>query len=197
MSGWFAESTFWYYVGHRVWDDVAAQIEESLGPLDSEAKKAGFPLEWDRGLAVPWATICRVYLLSKEHVPDLGPREFEALRRGVSASISPRGFFEHALKRILGNVEQPALPGRQLVDSLADTFALASIRYLVADLDAELLHPRVLEWVVTDYLVHQAALLAIASERDFWAACEGEYRRRRPGWFRRTFSNADTWLFER
>lgn len=195
MFDYLSESTFWYYLGHQVWDVVSTQIVESLGSMNNRAKELGIPVEWKRDLAVPWATGCRVYILSKQYVPDASRAQFQALRTGISASISPRQFFDHALQRIIGNVTQPALSNRRLTDSVADTFAAAAMNYVVPDVLAESLHLHVLECVVTDDIIHGAALLAIASENGFWEYCVTEYSRRRPWWFKRTFLNADKWLF--
>lgn len=197
MTNYLSESTFWYYFGHLVWDNVSTQINESLIPMNEKAKELGIPVEWKHKQAIPWATCCRVYILSKQHVPNISRKQFQALRTGVSASISPRDFFSHALQRILGNVDQPALPNRQMTDSVADTFAVGSINYLVPDNVAEKIHARVLEFVVKDEIIHGAALLAIASENKFWDHRVEEYRKRRPGWIKRIFSNADKWLFQR
>jgi len=191
------ESTFWYYLGHRVWDDVTGQIAEAVIPMNVRAREEGIPVVWKLDRAVPWAAVCRVYVLSKQHFADATQAQFRSLRRGCSASIQPRGFFDQALKRVLGNINEPALPNREPIDSLADTFAAASMNYTIPDRVAESIHPSVLEWIVADQVIHTAALLAVTPEEHFWDECTSEYGRRRPGWIRRTFSNAATWLFGR
>lgn len=145
MTGYLSDSTFWYYLGHRAWDNVTAQITESIHAMNARAREVGFPVEWTSGRTVPWATVCRVHILSKQHLAHATKAQFGSLCRGCSASIQPRGFFEHALRRVLGNIDKPALPSREPIDSLADTFAAASMNYTIPDRVAESIHPSVLE----------------------------------------------------
>lgn len=197
MTEYTSESAFWYYVGHRLWNATTNEVNESLNPMNVRAAGANVPVEWKPDKAVPWATSCRAYILSKQHISDRGHRHFHAFMRGLSASLGPRGFFDHALQRIMGNVQVPALPNRQLIDSVADTFAAASLSYKISDDLAESIHDSILEWIVTDQVIHSAALLAISTKKNFWDESVDEYGKRRPGWLRRNFFNADNWLFSK
>lgn len=114
--------------------------------------------------------------------------------------MSPPQFFHDAMDRAIGNIGKPAFANREPVDSLADTFALGSVKYsgphLSSDLatEAKLQEP-FMAWIVTDEHVHKAVLLVVLSEDGFWETCLEEYAKKRPGWFRRTFTDANKWLF--
>lgn len=175
MANHLAEATLWYYLGHRTGDSVTAQIAESIDPMNAEARRVGFPVEWTSNQAIAWATVCRLYIISKQYLGDARKHEFTSLCRGCSASIRPRSFFERAFKRVVGNVTNLSLPNRKTIDSVADTFAIASMNYMVPESTATAIHPSVLEWVVTDELIHTAALLAITPENWFWNISVTEY----------------------
>lgn len=194
------ESTFWYFLARRTWDAVSTQIDESLEPMNLRARECQLPIEWKRDRAILWATVCRVFMLSKLHIPQMSSGDFPNLCRGASALFSSRGFFDMAHQRLIGNVNSPAFAGREPLDSVADTFALGSASYRGPGRSAEGSPPLILQepmtqWVVTDELVHKASLLAVMSEGGFWEDCLAEYARRRPGWFRRQFTDARKWLF--
>jgi hypothetical protein len=165
--------------------------------MNARATEADIPVEWKPDKAIPWATCCRAYILSKKHVPNTDHSNFRVFMSGVSASLGPLGFFDHALQCIMGNVEHPAFPNSNIADSVADTFAAASVSYKIPDGIAETIHGSILEWVVTDEVIHEASLLAIASKKDFWNESVDEYEKRRPGWLRRNLTMADKWLFRK
>ena len=191
-----SESTFWYYLGHCLWSEATDDIIESVLPMNSRASELHVPVEWRNASSIPWAVSCRAYILSQEYAGEAGRKTFNAFRSGISASIGPKGFFGHALERIMGNVLQPALPGRAVYDTVADAFAAASMNYVVSDAEAESIHPRILELIVTDHVLHEAALLVVTPSKDIWLRCVSEYSERRPPLFKRLFSNADKWLFK-
>jgi hypothetical protein len=195
LESFVGESALWYYLGRRVQDAATTQVPDLVNAMNGHARDADIPVEWRLHNAIPWATCCRVFLLAKQHAPALSKQQFWATQSGVSACFTPPAFFGDALKQILANVNEPALPGREPADSVADTFAAASMSYTVPHSIAETLHATVLFWVVTDPVVHDAALLAVRSEEGFWRSCVRTYATRRPGWLRRAFGNADRWLF--
>jgi hypothetical protein len=191
-----SESPFWYYVGHCLWKDATDDIIQSIPPMNKRARDLNIPIEWNASSSIPWAVSCRAYVLSKEYANNADRKTFNAFRSGISASIGPQGFFDHALERIIGNVSSPAFSERLPHDSVADTFALGSMNYLVPEAEAEQIHLQILELVAADPQLHQAALLAVAPDRNLWHRCVSEYRERRPSFFKRVFSNADSWLFK-
>lgn len=193
MSSFAGESTFWYYVARQTEQRVASQILESIETMTRRAAELELPIRWRPERSVPWATACRLYVISKQRID--AQSEFRAFRNGASAIFQPRTFLDDAFTRIVGNVSGPAFSGRSPTDSIADSFAMAALEYRVPDSMAEVIHADVLTHVVTDEVMHAAALLAVAPERELWEGYIRDYRARRPSWFRRTFSNADVWLF--
>jgi len=189
------ESTLWYFIGRRLWQEATDGIAQFTNEMNFRAKVLRLPVEWPNSQCIPWAVCCRSYILSKQCTPTSTKSLFNAFHRGMSASMGPRGFFDHAFRRVLGNISQPPFPGRPPIDSVADTFALASMKYLVPDPEAEQLHSHVMETVVTDQQIHGAAVRACTLRGDFLQQSLRSYAERRPGWFRRHFINADTWLF--
>lgn len=194
------ESTFWYFLARRTREAVSTQIDESLELMNLRAGECQLPIEWKRDSAILWATACRLFMLSKLHFPEMSRWGFSSLCRGASALFSPRAFFDLALRRVIDNVNSPAFAGREPLDSVADTFALGSASYSGPGRSAEGSPPLVLQapmtqWVVTDDIVHKASVLAVILEDRFWEECVAEYAQRRPGWFRRQFTDANKWLF--
>ena len=194
------EITFWYFLAGRAWEAVSSQIDEPLELMNLRAQECQLPIEWKHQLAMPWATVCRVFILAKHHFPKMSSWDFAILCRGASATFSPRGFFDGALRRALDNVNSAAFAGREPLDSVADTFALGSASLSGPGYSAEGSSPfslqmPLVQWIVTDDVVHKAALLAVHSIDEFWQECVAEYIQRRPGWFRRQFTDANTWLF--
>lgn len=194
------ESTFWYYLCRRTWDAVSKQIDDAIALMNIRAREEGLPLEWTREAAISWATVCRMYLMLRVHLPAMSRWEFTSFRQGGSAAMSPRQCFHDALSRAIGNINGPALANREPVDSLADTFALGSVRYsgprVSSDPTVDVLSQEpLMAWMVTDEHVHKSALFAVLSEDGFWDAGLEDYAKKRPGWFRRTFTDANKWLF--
>lgn len=189
------ESTLWYFIGHHIWQEATDEIDQYTNEMNLRAKALCLPIEWPNSQCIPWAVCCRFYILSKQLPSPPSKSLFKAFNRGMSASMGPQGFFDHAFRRILENVSQPAFPGRSLIDSVADTFALASMKYVIPDPQAELVHPRIIETVVTDEQIHNSAMRACIIKDDFLQQSLATYTERRPGWFKRYFTNADTWLF--
>ena len=194
------ESTFWYFLARRTREAVSTQIDESLELMNFRAAECQLPIEWKRDSAVLWATVCRVFLLAKVRFPEMSRWNFGSFHRGASAMFSPTGFFDLALRRAIDNVNSPAFVGREPLDSVADTFVLGSASYSGPGRSAEgspplILQEPIVQWIVTDDVVHKAALLAVLSEDEFWQECVAEYIQRRPGWCRRQFTDANKWLF--
>lgn len=194
------DSTFWYFLCRRTWGLVSAQIAESLEVMNRRATEMKMPLVWQANAAVSWATVCRIHLFAVTDAVEMSKWQFIQMRLGASRAMSPREFFFEAFQRIVANVNQPAFPGRSGIDSVADTFALGSASWPgvpnnVDDKVLGVLQAPVIQLVVTDPIIHTAALLAVTSEKGAWESAVSEYSRRRPRWFRRNFTNADTWLF--
>ena len=194
------ESTFWYYLCRRTWDAVSKQMDDPVALMNIRAREEGLPLEWTRDAAISWATVCRMYLMLMGHIRKFSRWEFTCFRQGGSAAMSPPQFFHDAMDRAIGNIRKPAFADREPVDSLADTFALGSVRYGLPRFPAEVetearLQEPLMGWIVTDEHVHKAALLAVLPEDGFWDDCLEDYAKKRPGWFRRTFTDSNKWLF--
>src|SRR5664280_1469062 len=124
-----SESIFWYYVGHRPWSESTDDIMESILAMNTRASELHMPVDWRNASSISWAVSCRAYIMSQKYADEASRKTFNTFRSGISASIGPKGFFVHALERIMGNVLQPALPGRAVYDSVADTFAVESMHY--------------------------------------------------------------------
>ena len=193
MSDYMTESTFWYFIARLTDQDVREQISESLRFMNERAGDEGLPVRWEREKAVPWATACRLYVLSKQKIESRAA--FNAFRKGSSSIFNPRDFLNQAIGRLSDNINAPAIRGRSAADSVADTFAVASMNYTISAAQADNVHREVLESLVLDDGIHSAAMLAAAPESSEWPSWVSIYEQRRPSWLRRMFSNAETWLF--
>jgi hypothetical protein len=188
------EPKFWRFLGLQLCSAVEREIGEALEYLNARAAVLGVPLEWTVNKSVPWAVVCRAYILSKRHIGDGTRLQFAAFQSGMASVTSPHAFFGYAFDRILGNVLQPALPGRSLVDSVADTFAVGALGYTDAVAQAQPFHqPEALELIIGDDVLHQAALLAVTGDESIWPETCADYSRRRPSWLRRVFTDPSHW----
>ncbi len=195
--GYLEESTFWYFIGHQLWHQTTDTVGVLINALNIRAKALDLPVEWSFSQCIPWAVCCRSYVLFKKYDPLITKAVFNAFQRGMSVSMGPHDFFDHAFRRIVGNVAQQAFPGRTAMDSVADTFVLASMKYVLPNIEAEQLHTQVTETVITDKLIHEASVRACTLNAAFFEKSLNDYAERRPGWFRRYFTNADKWLFSK
>lgn len=194
MNRILGESTFWYYVARRTNERISIQIHEPVELMNREAGHLDLPVRWRAERSVLWATACQLYLISKQKIGN--PSQFTAFQRGAAAVFQQRTFFEHALTRVIDNVSEPALPNRSPADSVADTYAVAGLEYEVPDAIAEKIHDAVCTEVVTNTVIHSAALLAVSPDGDLWPDYLEEYQSRQPSWLRRMFTDSDTWLFD-
>lgn len=193
MRGHTTESAFWQVVAYRLLAVCEADIAQSLEPMSQRVRELDLPIEFSPNKAVPWAFACRGYVLAKQNLPDATKWEFALFRSNFNGVVNPKGFFEHALAKILDNITVPAHPGRSAPDSIADTFAIASLEYTLPISLAEGLHPSVLAILVDDPVIHQASLLAVAPPGEFWDEAVRHYLERRPGLLRRLFTDPRRW----
>jgi len=193
MSGHTTESAFWQVVAHHLLAACEADIPQSLEPMSQRVRELELPIEFSPNKAVPWALACRGYVLAKQHLPDATKWEFALFRSNFGGVINPKGFFEHALTKILDNIATPAHSGRSAPDSVADTFAIGSLAYTLPTPPAERLHASVLAVLVDDAVIHQASLLAVTPARTFWDETVQHYLEHRPGFLRRFFTDASRW----
>ena len=65
------ESTFWYFLCHQTWHQVSVQINQLVEAMNRRAREVNAPLVCKIDLAISWATVCRLYLFSIMHAPDM------------------------------------------------------------------------------------------------------------------------------
>jgi len=193
MPGHTTESAFWQLLAYQLLAASEADIVQSLEPMSQRVRDLDLPIEFSPNKAVPWAFACRGYVLVKQNLPDATKWEFSLFRSNFGGVINPKGFFEHALTKLLDNIAAPAHPGRSAADSIADTFAISSVEYTLPIPLAEGLHPSVLAVLVNDPVIHQASLLAVAPAAKFWDEGVQRYLERRPGLLRRLFTDPRRW----
>ena len=171
---------------------IAAHV---LASLDHRAKELSLPVHYPSQHATAWAVLLQLFAVASPYREKSGRRGFEMMLAGFDHVFAPKGFAKVVLERSLGNLQSPAFPGRTHDESIADTF-LANAMKLIDEqsLDPEL-DRIILQTCLTDGIMFGLGKEAVRSPADLWAETTAEYVRRRPGLFRRHFSDPNKWLF--
>jgi hypothetical protein len=189
------ESTFWYFLAHRALDASSRVLGRVLASLDHRAKELSLPVHYPSQHATAWAVLLQLFAVASPYRESAGRFGFEMMLAGFDHVFAPKGFAKVVLERSLGNFESPALPGRTRDETIADTF-LANGMKLV---DEKATDPGydgiILQSCLTDRIMFGLGREAVRPPTGLWAETTSEYGRRRPGFLRRQFSNADKWLF--
>jgi len=115
---------------------------------------------------------------------------------GFDHVFAPKGFSEIVLTRTLGNFQSPALPGRTYDETIVDTF-LANGMKLVDEKNVDPANDGIiLQSCLTDRLMFGLGMQVVRPPEGLWEATTVEYERRRPGFFRRQFTDPNKWLFK-
>lgn len=166
-----------------------------MASLDHRANELSLPIHYPPQHATAWAVLLQLFAVSGPYRESAGRFGFEMMLAGFDHVFSPKGFAKVVLERFLGNLQSPALPGRTSDETITDTF-LANGMKLINEKNVDPANDGfVLQSCLTDRLMFGLGREAVRPPANLWAETSVEYGHRRPGFFRRQFSNPNKWLF--
>lgn len=189
------ESTFWYFLAHRALDASSRVLGRVLASLDHRAKELSLPVHYPSQHATSWAVLLQLFAVASPHRGVGGRFGFEMMLAGFDRVFAPKGFAKVVLERSLGNLQSPALPGRTHEETIADTFLANGMKLIDEKLVPSGLDGVILQSCLTDRIMFGLGKEAVRPPACLWAETAAEYGRRRPGFFRRQFTDPNKWLF--
>ncbi len=190
------ESTFWYFLAHRALEQSSGSLSRVIASLDQRAKELSLPVHYPAQHAMAWAVLLQLFAVAAPYRESAGRFGFEMMLAGFDRVFAPKGFAKVVLERSLGNLQSPALPGRTNDETIADTF-LANGMKLIDERQVDRADDGfILQSCLTDRVMFGLGKEAVRPPASLWADTSAEYGRRRPGFLRRQFSDANTWLFK-
>lgn len=189
------ESTFWYFLAHRALDASSRSLGRVLASLDHRAKELSLPIHYPSQHATAWAVLLQLFAIASPYRESGGRFGFEMMITGFDHVFAPKGFAKVVLERSLGNLQSPALPERTHDETIVDTFLANGMKLI----DEKAVDPGydgvILQSCLTDRIMVGLGREAVRPPAGLWAETIAEYRRRRPRFVRRQFSNPNKWLF--
>lgn len=190
------ESPFWYFLAHRAAATAEEKLPSVFSELNSRAAEMGLPITFRAPHALAWAVICRLFIITQPRSESFGPVGFRIMQRAWSRVLSPQGFVDIALRRIMDNVREPSFPGRSSAESIVDTFLANGLKLVDEQEVSPSLDQEILATSLSDSTMLSLGAAACSPSENLWDGTVAEYTRRRPGMLRRNFSNPDRWLFD-
>ena len=190
------ESPFWYFLAHRAVATAEGHLPSMFSKLNRRADELGLPITYREPHALAWAVICQLFIVTQPRSESLGPVGFRVMQAGFSRVLSPKGFVDVALRRIMGNIREPAVSERTPDESIVDTFLANGLKLIDEAQVKPSLDQEILTTCLTDSTMLSLGAAACSPPEELWAGTVIEYARRRPGAVRRSFSNPDSWLFD-
>ena len=189
------ESPLWYFLAHRAVAAAEQRLPSVFSDLNHRAVELDLPIAYQAPHALAWAVICQLYIVTQPRADSFGPIGFRIMRAAFSRVLSPKGFVDLALGRIIGNIKDPSSPGRSPDESMVDTFLANGLKLIDQEQVDPSLDHNILTTCLTDSTMFSLGATACSPPEDLWNGTVIEYDRRRPGAFRRNFSDPNRWLF--
>lgn len=191
------DSPFWYLLAVRVWEKAEVALIPIFDSLNQQASQLELPITYGKGKSLSWAVLCQLFVLSRSKTPSLSKMGFSQMMLGFGHAFTPNNFPRMGFERILGNISSPSFLGRTFEESVADTF-LANGLTLISESEID---PSVDTIILAECLSDSAMLSlgkkAVAPPSGLWESITEDYSKRRPGFFRRMFTNTNSWLFDK
>jgi len=189
------ESTFWYFLAHRALERSFGVLGRVLASLDHRANELSLPIHYPHQHATAWAVLLQLFAIASPYRESAGRFGFEMMLAGFDHVFAPKDFSKVVLERSLGNLQSPALPGRTHDETIVDTF-LANGMKLTNEEAVDPGNDRlILQSCLTDRIMFGLGREAVRPPVTLWQETTAEYESRRPGFFRRQFSDPNKWLF--
>lgn len=190
-----SESPFWYFLAHRAVDAAHQTLPPILDALNGRARELEIPIVYKVPHASVWAVACQLFIITQPKSDSFGRIGFGVMLAGFDRVLAPKAFAEVAFERILGNINSPSFPGRSRDESIVDTFLANGLKLV----DQEAVDPS-LDHVILAACLSDETMLSMGRDAslppsDIWDSTVDEYSKKRPGAFRRMFTDPNKWLF--
>jgi len=196
------ESPFWYFLAVKVSESVENDISPNIKYLNERVTKLGLSIKYETDKTIAWATICQLYLLNILKVNYTGRFALAMMLSGFGHRFNEKGFPKNAFYIITENCNSsPHLMGRILEEKITSTFivnAFASERLTHESKltnDTTILK-KIFDTCENDFKLLSLGMEAITPQDGIWEGTVEEYSKRRPSFWRRTFTHMDNWLFD-
>lgn len=190
------ESPFWYFLARRSLGLSSNNLSRVLESLEQRAAHLSLPIHYPREHASSWAVLLQLFQVAEPYRQAGGRFGYEMMLAGFNHVFGPEEFAKEVLSRLLGNLRSPAFPDRTRDETIVDTF-LANAMKLINEDDVDPGDDAIiLQSCLTDGIMFNLGSEAVRPPGQFWETMSAEYRRRRPGFIRRQFSDPNSWLFD-
>jgi len=191
------ESPFWHLLATRMSQNAQLHLEPIFVSLNERSAQLELPISYNMGKSLLWAIICQLFILSKIKASSLGKLGFSQMMLGFGHAFTTNDFPRMAFERIMGNISSPSFSGRTFDESVADTF-LANGLTLINEAEIEpAFDSIILSECLSDSTILSLGKRAVTPPSGIWEQTVEDYAKRRPGLFKRIFSNTNTWLLDK
>lgn len=189
------EANFWYFLTVNLHQQVKSAIPQVLESLNSHLDENKIGFRFDTEKSVVMAVICQIYFLSNKET-QLSFFERMDLFAGVKKSVPFQETVEEVFREIQDKLQTKSLMNRTEEEIVREVFISKTIVFRNATDEKFAL----LEVIFSRCKVDPTILIDLNSLiypiPGFWFEITRYYVERRPGFFRRLFSDPDKWLFK-
>lgn len=196
-SKYTSDSPFWYLLAVRVWEKAKVDLIPILEALNERATRLELPITYDKEESLSWAVICQLFMLSKTENPSSSKFVFSQMMSGFGHAFTPNEFPRMGFERILNNLSSPSFPGRNFEESIADTFLANGLTLTNESKIDPSMDSNILSACLADSTMLSLGKKAVTPPSGLWGSVMDYYSKRRPGFFRRMFTNTKGWLFDK
>lgn len=191
-----SESPFWYFLARRTFDNAQQTVPSIFDVLNERAHKLELPIVYKIPQALTWAVACQLFIVTQQRSDIIGRIGFSVMLTGFDHVLGPKGFAEIAFTRILENIKSPAFQDRKKNDSIVDTFLANGLKLMDEKAIDSSLDQIILEACLSDEKMLFLGKDVCRPSSDLWDSTVTEYTNRRPGVFRRNFTDPNKWLYD-
>ncbi len=191
-----SESPFWYFLARRAMDAAHQDLPHIIDQLNERAEKLDLPIVFRAPHALGWAVICQLFIVTQPRANSIGRVGFGVMLEAFDRVLAPKGFADTGFQWILGNIKSPSFPERSRDDSIVDTFLANGMKLMNEESIEPPMDHAILAACLSDERMLSLGRSVCHPPPDLWEDTIAEYLRRRPGWFRRYFSDPNSWLFD-
>jgi len=192
-----SDSPFWYLLAVRVWEKAQVGLVPIFDSLNRRAAELELPITYGQHKSLSWAVVCQLFMLGRTKTPSLNKWAFWQMMLGFEHAFTPKTFPRVGFNRILGNISSPSFPGRTFEESVADTFLANGLTLTnESEIDPSM-DTIILSECLSDSVMLFLGRKTVMPPFHLWEAVIKDYSNRRPGFFRRMFTNTNRWLFDK
>lgn len=192
-----SDSAFWYLLAVKVWEKTKMDLVSVFDSLNRRAAELELPITYSEHKSLSWAVSCQLFILSRTKTPSLSRWGFSQMMLGFGHCFTPKSFPKVAFNRVIGNISSPSFPGRTFEASVTDTFLANGLSLINESEIAPSMDAVILSECLSDSVMLSLGKKAVTPSPELWKTVTEDYSNHRPGFFRRMFTNPNSWLFDK